>query len=205
MKVLTKLLWIPFTLSSLIGCSIAPYGGESRLCANNDGEFYKCNDAAAIHHKAQLDPTLFNTRLHFQLLSEYTEQMAADLQKDLAGFLIDEQIVVSSFVYFDTTLQETSALGNQLAEYFINDLQKIGLPVSDHKVTGMLVVNSEGDFSLSRKKDLVSPGIDIGYVLVGTMVENERGVVVNVRLVNYSTYKVVASTYKFLPTILTSG
>jgi len=33
--------------------------------------------------KKDKDPSLFSTDVHFQLLGEYTEKMAADLQRDL--------------------------------------------------------------------------------------------------------------------------
>lgn len=202
MKKLTTLLWIPFVLQGLSGCSSSPYADRSRLCADSNGEFYQCSDLSIASSRVQTDPTLFKTDLNFQLLSEYTEQMAADLQQDLAGVTIEEPIFVTSFVYFDSTLQQTSLLGNQLAEFFINDLQQIGLPVSDHKVTGRLVVNADGDFALSRDKTESRSTMKNGYGLIGTLVENERGTIVNARIVHFRTKKVIASASKFLPNIL---
>ncbi len=204
MNIVTKALCISLVIEGLSGCSTTQYANSSRLCADDNGDFYNCSDLSAPADRAQTDPTLYQTNLHFQLLSEYTEQMAADLQRDLAGAHIEDPIFVSSFVYFDSTLRKTSALGNQLAEYFINDLQEIGLPVVDHKLTDILTVNAHGDFVLARDQNLFTSKIDVGYVLVGTLVENDRGVIINARLVNFKTNKVVASTSKFMPNILAS-
>ncbi len=75
-------------------------------------------------------PNLPSTGLHFNRLGEYTEQMAADLQRDVRGMQVDQSIVVASFVHLDSTLQNTDSLGIQLAESFINELQQIGLRVA---------------------------------------------------------------------------
>jgi TolB-like protein len=177
----------------------------TRLCAKNNGDFYGCSDLSAPASRATADPTLFQTPLHFQLLSEYTEQMAADLNKDLYNVPIRDAIAVASFVYFDSTLQRTSTLGNQLAEFFINDLQNIGLPVTDQKLSSNIVVNGAGDFALSRNMQEMNLGDDIGYVLVGIMIENPRGLILNVRLLDAETSRVVASTSKLLPGIIFAG
>ncbi|TWX67485.1 FlgO family outer membrane protein [Colwellia sp. C1TZA3] len=202
MHIFAKLLLIVFIPTSLVSCSSSGPIDTSRLCAQDNGDFYQCNNSQTATTPAKKSSTLFNTNIHFQLLSEYTEQMAADLEKDLIGVNIEQPVVVASFVYFDSTLQTSSALGNQLAEFFINDLQEIGLPVSDHKLTGRLDVNSQGDFALSRNIDDINDSIDIGYVLTGTMITNTMGIIVNVRLINFKTNRVAASASKFLPNII---
>lgn len=179
---------------------------NERLCASANGNFYPCSDLAmpqtlgSQNQVQQFDATGVN----FRLLNEYTEQMAGELYNDIEGMTIDELILVASFVYFDTTLQKTSHLGNQLAEYFINDLQHLGLPVSDHKLRTTVQVNELGDFALSRQVDELNNNIQIGYVLTGTMVHNNRGVVVNARITNHKTNRVIASTSKFIPHLVTA-
>ena len=178
---------------------------ETRLCARENGEFYQCHDMPVEHKKIAKHSSLFSTDLHFQVLGEYTEQMATDLQHDLKNTVIDGLIVVASFVYLDGSLQSTDQLGNQLAESFINDLQQIGLPVSDHKLTGSLNVNGKGDFVFSRDASQIGNAMDIGYVFSGTMHRNNRGVMVNARLMNFKTKGVLASTSKLIPNILLEG
>lgn len=200
-------LMMSILVGSLLGC--AGNVDKTRLCANDEGEFYTCNDLPltqtnVVQH-GEPDGSLFSTPLHFQLLSDYTEQMAADLKQDLAGTVIKDTIVVASFVYLDATLRSTSHLGNQLAEFLINDLQGIGLPVSDQRLSKKIVINAAGDFALSRDMVSLELGRDIGYVLVGTMLENDKGLVLNARLVSTRTKKVAAATSRLLPKSIFSG
>ncbi len=175
---------------------------SGRLCANDDGTFYTCQDMSVENTKSESHSSLFTTDLHFNRLGEYTEQMAADLQNDVRGMQVDQPIVVASFVHLDSSLQTTNTLGIQLAESFINDLQQIGLPVADHKLMGVLDINNKGDFAFSRDMGQFYNEVNIGYVLTGTMVKNSKGMVVNARLINFTTNKVVASSSKFLPNIV---
>ena len=128
--------------------------------------------------------------------------MAADLKRDVHGMQVDQPIVVASFVFLDSSLQNTDTLGIQIAESFINDLQQIGLPVSDHKLMGVLNINEKGDFAFSRNPAQYFNQANMGYVLTGTMQKNSRGLVVNARIINATNNKVIASTSKFLPNIV---
>lgn len=175
---------------------------NERLCANDDGTFYTCQDMLIKNDEPKTHPSLFQTDLHFNRLAEYTEQMAAELQKDVQGIQINEPIAVASFVNLDSSLQNTNALGNQLAESFINDLQQIGLPVNDHKLMGVLNINEKGDFAFSRDIGQLYNESNIGYVLTGTMLKNSRGLVVNARIIDFNTNIVVASSSKFLPNLV---
>ncbi|PKG99141.1 FlgO family outer membrane protein [Paraglaciecola sp. MB-3u-78] len=200
---ITKLMGIAFLSTALSACSMLELSQSTeRLCANDDGTFYTCQDMVLQNIMIKSHPSLFSTDLHFNRLSEYTEQMAADLQRDVRGMQVDELIVVASFVHLDSSLQNTDSLGIQLAESFINDLQQIGLPVADHKLMGVLDVNDKGDFAFSRDMGQFYNNVNIGYVLTGTMLRNSRGLVVNARIINFKTNAVVASSSKFLPNIV---
>ncbi|MFT5311898.1 MAG: TolB-like protein [Paraglaciecola sp.] len=217
MPIFTRILLSSLLTAMLAGCaslpsmdSINPFSSsepdtKTRLCARENGAFYQCHDMPLEREKIPKHPSLFSTDLHFQVLGEYTEQMATDLQHDLKDTVVEGLIVVASFVYLDASLQSTDQLGNQLAEYFINDLQQIGLPVSDHKLTGSLNVNGKGDFVFSRDASQIGNAMDIGYVFSGTMHKNNRGVMVNVRLMNFKTKGVLASASKLIPNILLEG
>ena len=179
---------------------------DTRLCATDDGTFYTCQDMLLENNKiVKSHSSLFSNDLHFNGLNEYTEQMAMDIQQDLRGTQVEGSIVVASFVYLDSTLQSSGSLGTQLAEYFINDLQQIGLPVSDHKLTGTLDMNGDGDFVFSRDTDQIWNPMMIDYVFSGTIHKNSRGVIINARLMNFNTKGVIASTSKFIPNLLLDG
>lgn len=203
---ITTLVNVSLLTITLSACSMfeLSQSNDERLCAKDDGTFYACKDIALPKEasESQSHPSLFSTDLHFNRLDEYTEQMAAELQKDVQGMQVNESIVVASFVNLDSSLQNTNVLGIQIAESFINQLQQIGLPVSDHKLMGVLDVNEKGDFAFSRDMGKFYNDVNIGYVLTGTMLKNSRGMYVNARLINFRTNAVAASTSKFLPNIV---
>lgn len=204
MNVSHKSLVVAAMLGSLAGCM--SFSDGTRLCADEQGEFYTCHDLSiAPVQQTSVDPSLYSVPLNFQLLSDYTEQMAADLQQDLAGKKIKGNIVVASFVHLDATLRSTNRLGNQLAEFFIHDLQEIGLPVSEHRLSDALSINAAGDFALNRSNEAFKFDHHVGYVLVGTLLENNRGLIVNTRLVSTRTHEVLASSSKLLPTAVIAG
>lgn len=201
---ITTVVNVSLLIFTMSACSMfeLSQSSDKRLCANDDGTFHTCQDMALPKEINESHPSLFTTDLHFNRLDEYTEQMAAELQKDVQGMQVDESIVVASFVNLDSSLQNTNVLGIQLAESFINELQQIGFPVSDHKLMGALDVNDKGDFAFSRDMSKSNNDVNIGYVLTGTMLKNSRGMFVNARLINFKTNAVAASTSKFLPNIV---
>lgn len=107
-------------------------------------------------------------------------------------------VAVASFVDLKD-LESTNWLGNQLAESFVHELQRHGLVVVDYKTTGHIRVTKEGDYVFSRDwKELPERQI-IDYVVSGTMVEQEEGILVNARMVGIQSKVVVASSQSFIP------
>lgn len=198
MNVPVKTLLVSVLMSSLGGCMSV--SNDTRLCADQSGEFYTCHDlSVAPERQIIIDDSLYSAPLNFQLLGDYTEQMAAEIQQDLKGKVIDDTIVVSSFVHLESNLRSSSRLGNQLAESFIQALQDIDLPVSEHRLAEDMSIHAAGTFVLMRSGKSVALDSDAGYVLVGTLVKNHLGLVVNTRLVNIDSHKVEAASSRLLP------
>jgi TolB-like protein len=96
-------------------------------------------------------------------------------------------------------MDTTNWLGNSVSEGFIFQLQRRGFKVVDFKTTGSIRVTSQGDFALSRDwKDLAQEQ-EVQYVLTGTMLRQEGGVLVNARVVAMRSRIVVATAQAFLP------
>lgn len=207
-----KLLSILIVAASQIsGCSSNDI--DEQVCFDDSGEQIDCryvsknlrlnstmqnSEFVAIKNQ---DPTLFKTAINFQLLKEYVEQMAMNLRESSSSDSYMAPIAVTSFVSLDSTLQNTDVLGNQISEYFISEMQNVGFIVSDYKVTGYIEVTEGGDLAMSRNLKNLKQDLNIGYVLTGTMVENQNGMIVNARLVSLSSNRVVASTSKLIPEI----
>lgn len=186
---------------------------EQSLCFDDAGQVIECSSLTqpmaatpthpnSVYQPVKLeDPSLFNPKLNFVLLNEYVEQMAMDLHHNLQGQMITP-VAITSFVTLDSTLKNASLLGNQLSEYFITELKNVGIPVSEHKVTGAIEVTPNGDFAMSRDLYELNPELDINYVLTGTLIENKRGTVINARVVSLQDNSVVASATKLVPNLV---
>ena len=131
-------------------------------------------------------------------ISEYAEQLAMELMLQARQLDAKSRIGVASFVALDASLQQTNALGNQLAESFIREMQAYGIQVVDYKIMNRIRVGQEGDHIFSRKRFKLRRA-DMDYVLSGTMHRNEKGVRVNARIVSLDNQSVVASAKGFIP------
>ncbi len=108
-------------------------------------------------------------------------------------------VAVASFVNLKD-LESTNWLGNQLAESFVHELQRHGLVVIDFKTTGHIRVTGEGDYVFSRDWQELPERQIIDYVVSGTMVEQENGILVNARMIGIQSKVIVATAQSFIPT-----
>jgi TolB-like protein len=107
-------------------------------------------------------------------------------------------IAVASFVDLQD-LESTNWLGNQISENFIHELQRHGLIIVDFKTTGHIRVTKDGDYVFSRDwKELPERQI-IDYVVTGTMMKQETGIMVNARMIGMQSRVVVATAQSFIP------
>lgn len=155
------------------------------------------NDGGVLRQQVYTNDGL-KTRYSHKKLSHYVEQMAMQMVGDYPPELTTP-IAVASFVHFDSTLSRTNVLGNQLAETFVHELQEFGLPVVDYKVTGAIRITPRGDFAFSRDVAELAEKQSIGYILSGTIIQKDDGVVVNARIVGLTSKRVVASAKAYIP------
>ncbi|WP_068379923.1 FlgO family outer membrane protein [Paraglaciecola hydrolytica] len=203
MKIIVKNITLIGVVTMMTACSSLYADKENeRLCATESGQFYVCKDLQLSNNIVKQDASLFTPKLHFVQLNEYTQQMVMDLNSSLNNTVFKGTIAVASFVFRDESLRTTNNLGNELAEYFINDLQNIGLQVSDLSVTGTLDITDKGSFAFSRQQGDIFNYTEVEYVLTGTMIKTVNGLRVNARIIELSNKNVIASSSKIIPDIL---
>jgi TolB-like protein len=108
-------------------------------------------------------------------------------------------IAVMSFVLLDSDLQKTTLVGNQIAESFVHEVHKFGLPVLDYKTTDFFRISEEGDFIFSRDYMELRTDLPIDYVLTGTLTKHQKGYLVNARIIGIKSKAVVASAQGLVP------
>ncbi len=131
-------------------------------------------------------------------LDLFVDGLAREIVKTNSALTTETPLALVSFVDLEH-YDETNWLGNTLTESMIFQLQRRGFIVVDFKNTGAIRVTKEGDFALTRDWMLLSPAQEINYLLVGTMLRQAGGVIVNTRIVNVNSRVVVASGQGFLP------
>ena len=97
------------------------------------------------------------------------------LVRNLRNKTINSPIVITSFVYFDDTLQRTDKTGNLISESLIGQVQEYGLPIMDIHLMGGVNITNKGDFSFSRDVSDIIYADSLKYVLSGVYGKNRAG------------------------------
>lgn len=131
-------------------------------------------------------------------LSDYAADLALQLMLSMQFETAEPTIAISSFVLFDSQLDESNALGNQLAEHLYVQLQRLGVKVADIKLARQIRVTPRGDFVFSRG-DYLDMQQQATYVLSGTMLQDNAGIVVNARVMHLLNKTVIAGGQIHIP------
>jgi TolB-like protein len=170
---------IPLFIPALFSCGVT-----------GDNDFYKSSKV----DKGEIDS--YNLPKH--AINDVVKGLAYQMLSNSSFVNVKTPVAVTSFVKLDD-LETTNWLGNQLAESFVHELQRHGLVVIDFKTTGHIRVTKEGDYVFSRDwKELPERQI-IDYIVAGTMVEQESGILVNARMIGIQSKVVVATAQSFIP------
>jgi len=207
----------------ITACQSSLSNNSTRLCLTEKGVYHRCGTQVAEpqitekktwetkkqgfqnleQQSSEVGNEVQNFKpINFILISDYVEQMVMDMQKSLAGQSIYFPVAVASFVNLDSSLNNTNPLGNQIAESFITELQKVGVPVVDHRITGAIKVTQNGDFVFSRNSNEYKSSQKIGYVVSGTMIKSDNGIIINARIVGLKSNLIIASSKMVLPNLL---
>lgn len=196
-----------FALANLTGCVFTQNNESAEMNASSTTQVNY--DLASMLKTAEQKSTQddangnqFTPLQHHKTLANYVEQMALDLV-DTLEFESDTDtninIAVTTLVDLDSSLTKSNQLGNQISETLIHQLQKFGYGVVDFKTTQTIDVNSRGDFAFSRDIEKLSEEQMASHVLAGTLIYRHYAVVVNTRVINAHTKKIVASSRKLIP------
>ncbi|MBB1336992.1 FlgO family outer membrane protein [Pseudoalteromonas sp. SR44-2] len=196
-----------FALANLTGCAFTQNNESAEMNASSTTQVNY--DLASMLKTAEQKSTQddangnqFTPLQHHKTLANYVEQMALDLVDTLeyeSDTDTNINIAVTTLVDLDSSLTKSNQLGNQISETLIHQLQKFGYGVVDFKTTQTIDVNSRGDFAFSRDIEKLSEEQMASHVLAGTLIYRHDAVVVNTRVINAHTKKIVASSRKLIP------
>lgn len=174
---------------------VSPMGQmlDCSLLQNTGGDNYEDLQLAPI---ANTHPLVSSNNT--VLIGEYVEQMATNMLESLNVPVETAVVGVASFVEFTDDLVSVNPLGNLLAENFIFELQQNGIPVVDYKIAQNVMVLANGDYVFSRNREQLNMDV-MSHVLTGSIIYNKQGLVVNARVVDLESKRVVSASKKVIP------
>ncbi len=177
-------------------------GTNERLCADDNGEFYPCKDMKVFPNEVvAVKQGSFQPGTNFQSLGDYTEQMVYVLFNKLNIEQVNKSIAVPPFLSLVPMGRVGSNLTVDLAEFFVADMQNVGLPVAEYVSTYSYPEDNIDYLSFISE---VEGNESFGYILKGTMRENSNGIMLHVKIIDMDNKSVIASTSKLLPNYLIS-
>lgn len=146
-----------------------------------------------------------NQRRSNKDINFYVRGLMQDLVSNMQYVNTATPLAITSFVMLDSDYQSSDILGMQIAESFIHEVHKFGIPVLDFKTTEYIRVTPQGDFILSKDYLELEGELPIKYVVAGTMTKQLNGILLNARIIGLESKAVVASAQGFLPTAVVNS
>ncbi|GHG69111.1 hypothetical protein GCM10010919_18760 [Alishewanella longhuensis] len=132
-------------------------------------------------------------------LDQYARNLVHELMANHHRVEEQAMVAVTDLAFIDTDLQQGSVFTNHLSEAIIYDLHLFGVPVLDFKVTDYIRVTEKGDFVLSRDFSELSAELPIKYVVTGTATHHRAGIMLNARLIQIDSKRVISAARTFVP------
>lgn len=142
------------------------------------------NEAAALRSEIQ------------ELARELVSNLA---EADPENGELDKGVLVCTFVELKK-LSRTSSLGRYVAEQLMNELQQHHYEVHEiRKSQAVMIQEKRGEFGLSRNPDEISPAVAAGAMLTGTYTPNKDTIVINARIIDNRSTKLLSSATVIIP------
>jgi len=182
---MTKAFLLSLVLPGSIACAQPVIEADSQLVSSRAAtlapNFYRYEPI--LNHPSGIPSGLFNSGVIF-----VAEQLDRNASSD------DRQLpTVFNTIVDLNNLSETSSFGRLVGEHLIHELQVRGWPVSDIRLSKNLIINDSGEFSLSRDLKRIRDLMPAVNVVTGTYTSTRDGVLVNVRVLNLETGRIVSS------------
>ena len=124
--------------------------------------------------------------------------IAEQLERNLSPEMRSRALVVTDFVALNT-LNETSQLGRLLAQNLMHEMQLRNWSVTDITFRKNILIDANGEFSLSRDVKQLKPPVQAGNIITGTYVNTTEGLILNVRMIQVISGAVVSTAQVKLP------
>ena len=104
----------------------------------------------------------------------------------------NKPVLITSFVRLNQ-LKETSEFGRVLGESLINELSNKGFNIIEYRGQMAVSINDQGEYFISRKPHEIKSKVPSTYVVVGTYSRQVGKVILNARVIDNVTGKIISS------------
>lgn len=132
-------------------------------------------------------------------VNDYSRNIVHELMEQHLALEDNAMVAVTDLSYTDSSLDQGSLFSHHFSEAIIYDLHRFGVAVLDYKATDYIRVTPEGDFVLSRNFEELKAELPIKYVVTGTMTKHRQGLLVNARLIEIDSKRVISAARTFVP------
>ena len=138
------------------------------------------------------------------VLKQHVSEMANELTGTLSdpdpeiGMLADG-LIVCTFVDLKK-LYRTSSFGRYIAEQLMNEFQSRNYTVVElRKSTSVLIQEKRGEYGLSRDPAEIGGSVEAGAMLTGTYTVTDHDIIVNAKIIDNRTAKLLSSATMIFP------
>ncbi|BAK74617.1 MAG: FlgO family outer membrane protein [Arcobacter sp.] len=104
----------------------------------------------------------------------------------------NKPVLITSFVRLDQ-LKETSEFGRVIGESLINELSNRGFNIIEYRGQMAVSINEQGEYFISRKPHEIKNKVPSTYVVVGTYSRQVGRIILNARVIDNVTGKIISS------------
>ena len=104
----------------------------------------------------------------------------------------NKPVLITSFVRLDK-LKETSEFGRIIGESLINELSNKGFNIIEYRGQMAVSINEQGEYFISRKPHEIKNQALSTYIVVGTYSRQNGRVILNARVIDNITGKIISS------------
>lgn len=150
-------------------------------------------DAVEVSTTPRFEPIMTpNSSLPSGVFNASMMFLAEQLDRNVAVDMRQRPTIVTNVVTLNA-LNETSPLGRLISEHLMHELQVRSWAVMDIRLAKELMINDQGEFTLSRDAKKLRDNMPALNVITGTYTATTDGVLVSVRAVDLPSGRVLST------------
>ena len=187
------------------GCFSIQYNGGNNIENQNveqkkvqEDKSFNDKNLEFANHKVQVDKQYMkianDNSMHVttQDTLEGTINSLATQMMNNKKLLTSQHVLITSFVRLDD-LKKTSEFGRVVSESLINEMSNRGFNIIEYRGQLAISVNDQGEYFITRKPNEMKEKVLNSYVVVGTYSRQYGKVILNTRVIDNITGKIITS------------